>query len=409
MTFASTSESPLSENGGVEERSQDWIRSLVVALGCVIGVRLFLTVYLAVFALLVPLPYLRDQYSYAGVEFLDRGWDRVLLSVWQREDALWYQRISTVGYSTTDMTQEFFPLFPMLVRLLTWVTGLHPIAAGITISEVSLLGAFLLLHRLLLPGFGAGVADRTLAYLSIFPSAFFFHAPFSESLTLLVVLLAFFMVSKQRWAEAALVAYLAGLSRPQGVLLGPALALQVLAAGRTVAQWRSFRCSRLTLQRAGVLMVSPVIGLLTFLATVDTAWRRPGVYSGIGPGHGIPAFPGTAMFAEVQEFLAGEVHPIELFNFVLAIAIVVLLAIICRRFDAGYFLYALLLFLAPLSRVVPHLPLMSFNRYALLLFPVFVALAVLGRNRAVHVAVVLVCLVGLVYLSGVFYVGGFVG
>ncbi len=206
--------------------------SLLVALACVGGVRLFLTAYMAAAALLFPQPGVHEQYANTGVPILDSGWEGLLLGVWQREDALWYQKIATVGYSTSDMTQEFFPLFPMLMRGLWLATGIHPVAAGIVISELSLLAALFLLHRLLLPGFGSGVADRSLVYISLFPSAFFLHAPFTESLMLMVTVLGFFLVSRGCWVEAAAVGYLAGLTRPQGMLLGLPLAVKLLVGER---------------------------------------------------------------------------------------------------------------------------------------------------------------------------------
>jgi hypothetical protein len=67
---------------------------------------------------------------------------------------------------------------------------MHPVAAGVVVSEVSLLVALFLLHQLLVGDLGPGVANRTLTYISLFPSAFFLHAPFSESLMLMLAILS---------------------------------------------------------------------------------------------------------------------------------------------------------------------------------------------------------------------------
>ena len=192
----------------------DWKYSLLIAVLCVVGVRLFLTVLLAGVAIYLPCPELRDRYAVTGVEMIDAGWERVLLGVWQREDAIWYQKIATVGYSTEDMTSQLFPLFPMAMKAVSGATGLHPIAAGIVVSEISLLAALFLLHRLILPRYGVGVANRTLVYIALFPISFFLHGLFSESLALLLAILSFFLVAKSRWIEAVAIGYLAGLSRP---------------------------------------------------------------------------------------------------------------------------------------------------------------------------------------------------
>jgi Gpi18-like mannosyltransferase len=146
----------------------DWKYSLLIALLCVVGVRLFLTVLLAGVATYLPRPELRERYATTRVEMIDTGWEGLLLGVWQREDALWYQKIATVGYSTDDMTPQLFPLFPLAMRVVSEATALHPIAAGILVSEISLLVALFLLHRLLLPRYGVGAANRTLVYIALF-------------------------------------------------------------------------------------------------------------------------------------------------------------------------------------------------------------------------------------------------
>jgi hypothetical protein len=386
-----------------------WPHSLAIALLCVVGVRLFLTLEMVVLAVQIPLLDLQARYGATGVPVVGSGWEGALLGVWQREDALWYQKIATMGYSTTDMTQEFFPLYPMLIRLLWTTTGLQPVAAGIVISELSLLVALFLLHRMVVARYGVGVATRSLLYLSLFPTAFFFHAPFSESLTLALVALAFYLLSRGGWKVAAVTAFLAGMARPQGVLLGPALAVGLLAQGKTIAGWRQFAWDRGRLVKSFLLAVAPLVGLALFLLLVDTAWRRPGVYSGIGPGHGIPSFPGAAIFYAAKQMLGGEIYQIELFNLMSALLFLGLLVVAFRRMDAGWATYAALFYLASTSRYLPVFPLMSFCRYLLLLFPCFVVLGMLVRGRWFSLGYLLVGLLMMAFWTGAFYFGGFVG
>ncbi|MCL4369650.1 MAG: hypothetical protein M1380_01905 [Chloroflexi bacterium] len=381
--------------------------SLLVAFACVAGVRLFLTLYMAAVAFYVHRPDLQQHYAPVGVDFLDSGWERLFLGVWQREDALWYQKIATVGYTDGDMTTQFFPLFPLLMRAVSLVTGLHPIAAGLVISDVALLAALFLLHRLLLPRFGSGVANRTLVYLSLFPTAFFLHGPFSESPMLMLAVLGFYLVSRRRWAGALVVAYLAGLARPQGVLLGMPLAVQWLKGG---GRWRDLLSHRRRSLPGGLgLLTASLLGLVTFLALVDTPWRRPGTPAGEGPmATQWLAVPGTDLLFAAQRILSGAAYHIDFFGLLMAVAFLLLLVVGFARLEVGYSLYALLFFLAPLSRASPLIPLMSFSRYLLLLFPCFVVLAIWGKRRWFHLTVVLLSILLLLYWSAVFSYGVFV-
>src|SRR5690349_13469692 len=65
-----------------------------------------------------------------------------------RWDAGWYQRIAVEGYDFDPNGQSsvaFFPLFPLLTRMVTWVTGL-PMRSAIAISLLSGLGVALVYH-----------------------------------------------------------------------------------------------------------------------------------------------------------------------------------------------------------------------------------------------------------------------
>lgn len=388
----------------------DWRRSLLVALACVVGVRAFLTLYLAGAALIFPQPDLGEQYGSSRVVLLDSGLEGLLLGVWQREDALWYQKIATTGYSSGDMSVVFFPLLPMSMRLLSQATGMHPIAAGIVISELSLLAALFMLHRLLLPRFGSGVADRTLVYIGLFPTAFFLHAPFTESLTLALVVGSFYLISRGRWIGAVGLAYLAGLARPQGVLLGAALAVHWVVKGGSVRDWRSLVKDRLRLWQGTVLVAMPLLGLATFRHFVDTPWSRIVTSGGAGPvDYQSVAIPGTPLIYAAQRILAGAAYPIDVFDFVTAIAFTALTVAAFTRLDPGYSVCAALFLAAPLSRFSSTFALMAFSRYALLLFPCFVVLAIWGRRKAVHLAIIFLWLWWLAVWSAKFYTGYFVG
>jgi hypothetical protein len=107
----------------------------------------------------------------------------VLLNVWGRWDAVHYLNIATFGYHGTDMA--FFPLYPLLIAALGSVIGNH-LVAGLIISNVALFFGLLYLYKLVEHEFERSVARRAIFYISIFPTAIFFAAVYTESLFLMV-------------------------------------------------------------------------------------------------------------------------------------------------------------------------------------------------------------------------------
>ena len=90
---------------------------------------------------------------------------------------------------------------------------------GVLISNVAFLGALALLYQLVQLDFSRAVARRTLLYLALFPTAFYFSAVYSESLFLLVSVGSLYAARRDRWWIAGVLGFLAALTRSQGVLL----------------------------------------------------------------------------------------------------------------------------------------------------------------------------------------------
>src|SRR6266536_3034671 len=157
-------------------------------------------------------------------------WDSPLIhdlgygtDIWARWDSVFFVRIAEHGYDHTSAA--FYPLYPTLVAGLGRVFFGHYVLAGIVVSLATALGSFVLLYRVAEERLGAEGARRTVLYLAIFPMALFLQAVYSESLYLLLVLAAFALAERNRFAGAGLVAGLAILTRAAGLALLPALAL----------------------------------------------------------------------------------------------------------------------------------------------------------------------------------------
>jgi hypothetical protein len=142
-----------------------------------------------------------------------------LLSTTYHWDSGYYLSIAEKGYdSTTPNQYAFFPLYSLLIRWVSVLTG-NLVTAAILINYFSLVVTALSLvsiTRRLLPGV---VQTLPLFLLLVFPSAYFLAGVYGESLFLALSLGAYLLALQKRWWLAALVAGFASAGRVPGSLV----------------------------------------------------------------------------------------------------------------------------------------------------------------------------------------------
>ncbi len=330
------------------------------------------------------------------------GLDFRLFGAWQRWDACWYERIAAHGYRSHPAAVGFFPLYPALMRVVGVPFGGHLTLAGLLISSVAYIAAMTGLYRLVCRDFDVESAQRAVLYLSVFPSAFFLFAPFTEALFLALSIWVLYAARQGYWGVAAPLALLAGLTRIQGALLVLPLAWE---------WWRQRRRPDGARRgRLGAALVPPLApgGFLLFLlysevvagATTFQAQRTQWGVTG--------RWPWTAAITSWREARAHS-DPIEVLNLASLILFAVLLIIGARRLPLSYALYAApqLLLMGSRQTLVGS-PLASTYRYVLVLFPAFVVLAWLGQRRRLHYAWLCISLLLLSWLLSRFLGGAYV-
>ncbi|HEU5277498.1 MAG TPA: mannosyltransferase family protein [Gaiellaceae bacterium] len=317
-----------------------------------------------------------------------------LSDIWARWDSDFFLRIAQHGYDQSSAA--FQPLYPAVVAVLGRALFGHYILAGLLVSLVSCLGAFLLLGRLATRLLGDEGGRRSVLYLAVFPMSLFLQAVYSESLFLLLVLAAFALAERQRFAWAGLVTGLAILTRAAGLALVPALA---------VLAWRERdRLHAL----AGLALAAPVAAIypLVLWLQLDDPWaftdaqdRWHRHVSPAGPLRG--CWDGlVAAWRGLEQFVvghgthvrgAGSMHAAaeNLQAFVFLVLFAGLTVVAWRRFGAPYGLFAAVSLAIPLSYPSSRWPLLSLPRFGLVIFPLFLALAALTIARPrLHTAVV---------------------
>jgi hypothetical protein len=337
---------------------------------------------------------------YFGVPPVAEGWRGALLGVWQRFDAIHYQRIAEGGYSAEELT-VFPPLYPWLEKAAAAILGGDSLAGGLLVSNIACFFALIVFYRSVEDEREpAGVARSAAAYLLFFPTAFFLLAPYSESLFLLLVLVCLREARRGRWPAAALAGLLAALTRLNGALLAFPLLVEALAQ----SGW-SVRAARGRL----VAAAAPVAGIAAFLLWRHAAGFAPLADVQLRHWNRVPAPPWEAILQTVARFARGEALAIEGLDLAVVVAMLGIGVSVARRMSRTHAVYFWVTLLYALPPVRIGQPLSSVARYNLALFPAFVVMAKWGQRPWINRAILYPSIALWLYLAGQYVLWGWVG
>ncbi len=285
----------------------------------------------------------------------------------------WYMGIARDGYERLPFTTEqqynwaFFPLFPLTLRLAAQLTGEFSVT-GLMLSHLFWFGALILLYKLVIEfGFEPPDARRAVFYLAACPVSYFFSLPVTESLFLLLTVGCFYAATREGWWLAGLLGALASATRITGVLLLPALIL---------LYWQTYHTFRPRLNMLPLLLIPS--GLLAFMCFLYRITGNPLAFKDITVAWGRrPGFFLWPLWAYLRDPLSLAVPwDFRLINFTAAATALVcgLILLKGRRWPLAFYTLASS-FVALTSGL-----LQSQARYALVMFPAFIVLAVAGRN-----------------------------
>ena len=98
--------------------------------------------------------------------------------------------------------------------------------SALIVANVCSLIAFIYLYKLAKLEFGEGVAVKAVLFLSVFPTAYFLSAPYTEGLFFAVVIASIYYARLGKWEIAGLMSLFAALTRLAGLLLLPVLLVE---------------------------------------------------------------------------------------------------------------------------------------------------------------------------------------
>lgn len=301
--------------------------------------------------------------------FVRDGWSfSRALSHW---DGNWYLIVARDGYATAlpaagqDPHSEiaFFPLFPLVIRAVSAVTGLSPLAAAVAANLLFGTVAAGLLWLLARHLGSARFADRSVALFAFFPASFVLTTAYSEALMLMLSIGCLYALLRRWWLLAGVAAAFATATRPNAVALSLACAVAAGLAIRDRREWRSLAAPAL----------SP-LGVLAFFAYL---WRHTGdpfIWAKAqrdGWGQGFDG--GLAMLRAVGHQLTDPGQDLQELTAAVSLVFVVIAFVLLVRWRPPAILTAFAVTVIALSYLSPTLS--SRPRFALTAFPLLLAVA----------------------------------
>jgi hypothetical protein len=296
---------------------------------------------------------------------------KAALNLWNRWDSLHYLKLAEFGYSSADVVKSwFYPLFPWCIRAVAFVTR-DFLISGLVVSGVAGIAAALIFRRLVELDFSRAVALRSVWFFLIFPTAHFLHVAYTEALFLALVIGSIYAARISRWPVAGVLGALAFATRPNGIVLIPALGVEALHQLWVQRRW-NWRWLWIALVPAGFGLYL----LVNWKVTGDAFWflsvRQKLFAMHFGPPwEGIQAAIGNLRRSPTDAETVGaqELY----FTFLMLICTIVswfkLRPVYSMWMTGNYLLITCVSFLS------------SMPRYALTLFPMFILFALLTANR----------------------------
>lgn len=378
-------------------QSVTWRVGLLWAIAAFVSLRFLFTIAAFALAALAPL-YPPCTAAATPTTLHDQGLALPLFGAWQRADGCTYEWIAAVGYSAADPYRHaFFPLYPLALHLFSPLVGNNFTLSGFVVSGLAYIAGTTGLYCLATRDFTTPIARRAILYLSIFPSAFFFFAPFTEALFLALTVWALYSARRAWWLWAGALGLLAAFTRTQGLLLALPLGWEAWRYCRQQQhrEWRAFWPL--------VIVAGPIGG---FLLYNSYTWLTAGMtVMQIQHDWGMRTAAPWTVITDSWQHIVTRGSPIEATNLFLLLVCTIMTIAGVRRVPGSYTLVCVPQLLLLVTREMYHSPLMSVSRLLVVVFPVFIILAIYGQRPWFHRAWLTTSFLLLVMLL-VFFLGG---
>lgn len=323
----------------------------------------------------------------------------LLLNIFAHWDSSNYTFIAKNGYVNQGNAANFivfFPLYSVLIRLITF-DFTYVNLSGLIVSNVASIVAVFYLFKLAKLDYNDSVAKKAVLFLCVFPTAYFLSAVYTESLFLALVIASLYYARNAKWPLAGFLGFLASLTRLGGLILLPALIVEYFHQ----KNWR-FKASDLKL----LWLSLPAIGFLIYLGINYQVTGGFFTYMTIERVNWYQTLDPLLGFNRALNWSSGHTFPDSFtigYAEILFAAFGYLMIGLAYKFKLrpSYQVYMLLTWMLAVSTGFW----ISVPRYVLTMFPLFLVLGLLSTKKSVNIAILAVSCAGLFFFTWLFATG----
>ncbi len=339
-----------------------------------------------------------------------------LVDPWLHWDASRFNKILVNGYQAGNGSTNFHPLYTWS-SLPLYKLGIDPTLSLLFTSSLAAFLFLMVFYRLAIMDLGDENGKNALLFLAFFPLAFILFAPYTESLFLLWATLTLLALRNRRWGLVAMAAFLATLTRQQGVFLALPIAWEAWQATRQQSagikkNWAAW----LSTLAAPLGMLAWVVYRMGILGegSLDFSNLQAFIYSALLSPSSELVFPGQSIqwpWVALVKAVSQAIHATninDIINLVFGLGFVLAFILAWKHLRPAERIYSLAIFLVSFSFCTEKYAYISLPRHLFLAFPVFIGLAGALRKPWVRYILPVISFIGMMELVMYYVLEGWI-
>ncbi len=310
-------------------------------------------------------------------------------NIWVQGDSPHYIDIAKEWYVTEGDAKffiVFFPMYPILIKALSFITGEYFISSMLVSNLCSFVG-FVFAYKLFICDYDEKTAWRIMRYIIFFPAAFFLSSPMSEGTFFMLTMMSMYYLRKRNYFISCVIAFFAAFTRSLGVVLLVPIFIELVSDCVQSTDKKKF------IKYFACLFIVP-LGTLAYLYINYSVWSNPMQFTvfqwehwhqKLGLFFNTIAYQFRYMLSYIDKPNYNALFGISIPNILVHISSLFIMFFAGRKkgMRASYYAYFLAYFIIAIGTTW----LLSGPRYLLTCFPLIIGLALIADSKKKDIAI----------------------